>query len=158
MKQLQLLFGLQIVNLERFGKWQKLVVDTHTKEVESVKVSSMNFKNHKKWNVYQNQLRNKTKICEGNPKKNHKKINLRRNLWTSNFVFRSKTYQSQQLLWRSSADKAWDVNVDECRHQELTVETIHDSTVSGNDVTEVLERQFFDDFEIFWRFFQSFWS
>jgi hypothetical protein len=52
-----------------------------------------------------------------------------------------KTHQCQQLLRRSGANKTGNVNVDECRHQELTVETIHNSTVSGNHITEILRKK-----------------
>ncbi len=31
------------------------------------------------------------------------------------------------------------VNVDESRHQELAIETIHDPTVARNDVAEILK-------------------
>lgn len=44
----------------------------------------------------------------------------------------------KKLLRRSHANEAGNVHVHKCRHQELTVETIHNSTVSGNHVSKVL--------------------
>jgi len=42
-----------------------------------------------------------------------------------------------QLLGGGGADEAVDINVDEGRHQELAIETIHDSSVSWNNVPEI---------------------
>lgn len=44
----------------------------------------------------------------------------------------------EQLLRRGGTNEAGNVYVYECCHQELTVETIHDATVSGDHVTKVL--------------------
>lgn len=44
----------------------------------------------------------------------------------------------QQFLWSSGTDKAGDVHIDEGGHEELTVETIHYTTVAGNHITKVL--------------------
>ena len=45
----------------------------------------------------------------------------------------------KELLWRSSPNKAVDVDVDKSGHEELAVEPIHDSTMARNDITEVLD-------------------
>lgn len=45
----------------------------------------------------------------------------------------------KDFLWWCGLDEAADVDVDEGGHQELAVEAIHDATVAGDDVTEVLE-------------------
>ena len=52
----------------------------------------------------------------------------------------------QLIEWRSShlargrnIDEAVDVYVDEGGHQELTVEPVHDSSMSRNDVAEVFD-------------------
>ena len=43
------------------------------------------------------------------------------------------------FLWRCRSNEAVDVNIDKCGHQELTIETVHDTTVTGDDVTKVLK-------------------
>ena len=43
------------------------------------------------------------------------------------------------LAGSDNVDKAVDVDVDKCGHQELTVESVHDSAMTGDDVTKVLD-------------------
>ena len=45
----------------------------------------------------------------------------------------------QYFLRGGCSDEAVDVDVDEGGHEELAVEPVHDATVAGNDVTEILE-------------------
>lgn len=57
----------------------------------------------------------------------------------------SNAHHAQQLLRRSYSDEAWDVDIDECCHQELAIESIHDSTMSRNGVTEILQMENFHE-------------
>lgn len=36
--------------------------------------------------------------------------------------------------------EAGDVDVNECGHQKLAIESVHDSAMPGNDVTEILQK------------------
>lgn len=45
----------------------------------------------------------------------------------------------QQLGRRSGSDEAGNVDVDKCGHQELAVESVHDASVSGDHVSEILK-------------------
>lgn len=44
-----------------------------------------------------------------------------------------------QFLWGRSSNKATDVHIDEGCHQVLTVESVHDSTMTWNDVSKVFD-------------------
>ena len=46
---------------------------------------------------------------------------------------------ASHLSRSGNIDEAVDVNIHEGRHQELTVEPVHDSSMSRNDVTEVFD-------------------
>lgn len=55
-------------------------------------------------------------------------------------LFRPHSHaQLQELMWRCRVhDERCHVNVHECGHQELTVESVHDASVAGDRVSEVL--------------------
>lgn len=48
----------------------------------------------------------------------------------------------KDLLRTLRFDEAGNVDVDEGGHQELAIESVHDATVSGNNVSEILKKFF----------------
>ena len=54
------------------------------------------------------------------------------------FFFFFGFYLLEKFLWRVIADKGGNVNVDECGHEVLAIETVHDTTMTWNDVSKIL--------------------
>ncbi len=50
-------------------------------------------------------------------------------------------------MWGCRSNKAVNVHVDESRHQELAIETIHNPTVARNDVAEILKMKIKNDLQ-----------
>jgi hypothetical protein len=70
--------------------------------------------------------------------KNHRKMKTRSYLMLIDkrkYVF---TYLLQQFLWWCSMNEAWDVHIDKCCHQILTVKPIHYTTVTRNHISKIL--------------------
>lgn len=47
-------------------------------------------------------------------------------------------YLGQQFLWTVRLDKTADVHVDECRHQKLTIESVHYTAMSWDYIAKIL--------------------
>lgn len=76
----------------------------------------------------------KEQIC----KKEKNKLTMQ---FTQLWQFHQKCYLLQKFLWRIHADERRNVNVNKSGHQILTIEAVHNATMTRDDITKILTIQ-----------------